>query len=142
MEKLELYNNILGDIGNFVLVVFGFSVTLFTVLYSFIISKREQLKEYCDRIKDGNQDPLIHQRHSNAKKFIVRFKRFNYHLIATIFLDLLVYIVCILFKYFADNLKLKESSTIVIGILSILIVIYVAIMLTITVKDYLKITKI
>ena len=37
MDKLELYNNILGDIGNFVLVIFGFSVTLFTVLYSFII---------------------------------------------------------------------------------------------------------
>jgi hypothetical protein len=142
MEKLELYNSILADIGNFVLVVFGFSVTLFTVLYSFIIAKREQLKEYSDKIKNGNQDPLVHQRHSNAKKFIERLKKFNFHLITTIFIDLIIYLICLVIKYFIDNLRIKEISTLIIGISAILIVFYVAIMLTLTVKDYLRITKI
>ena len=142
MDKIELYNNILGDIGNFVLVVFGFSVTLFTVLYSFIISKREQLKEYSDKIKYGDKDPLTHQRHSNAKKFIERFKRFNIHLIVTIFLDLVTYIACMLIKYLTSELKSKEIATFIIGILTFLVIIYVAIMLIITIKDYLKITKI
>jgi uncharacterized membrane protein len=142
MEKIELYNSILGDIGNFVLVVFGFSITLFTVLYSFIISKREQLKEYSDRIKKGDKDPLIHQRHSNAKKFIERFKKFNIHLIITIFIDLIVYVVCIGVKYFVSEMKTKELATIIIGIFSILVIIYVSVMLILTVKDYLKITKI
>ncbi len=142
MDKLELYNSILGDIGNFVLVVFGFSVTLFTVLYSFIIGKREQLKEYSDKIKNGNQDPQVNQRHSNAQKFIDRFKKFNAYLVLTIFIDLVVYITCIAIKYFIDNIVVKEWSTIIIGGFAILIVVYVSIMLTITVKDYLRITKI
>lgn len=142
MEKIELYNSLLGDIGNFVLVVFGFSVTLFTVLYSFILGKREQLKEFSDKIKNGSQDPLIHQRHSNAKKFIERFKRFNNHLIVTIFVDLIVYISCMFIKYFINDIGVKETSTMTIGISAIFIIIYVAIMLTLTVKDYLRITKI
>lgn len=142
MEKLELYNSLLGDIGNFVLVVFGFSVTLFTVLYSFILSKREQLKEYSDKIKYGSKDPLIFQRHSNAKKFIVRFKKFNNHLIATIFIDLSVYLACMIIKYLINNLQIKEISTIGIGILTSIIIVHVTIMLTLTVKDYLKVTKI
>ena len=108
MNKLELYNNILGDIGNFVLVIFGFSVTLFTVLYSFIIGKRELLKEYSDKIKQGDQDILIHQRHSNAKKFIARFKKFNNHLIFTIFIDLIIYLTCIIMKYFINDQTIKE----------------------------------
>lgn len=142
MEKIELYNSLLGDIGNFVLVVFGFSVTLFTVLYSFILSKREQLKEFSDKIKNGSQDPLIHQRHSNAKKFIERFKRFNNHLIVTIFVDLIVYTSCMFIKYFISNIEVKETSTLLMGIFAIFIIIYVAVMLTLTVKDYLRITKI
>jgi hypothetical protein len=142
MEKIELYNSLLGDIGNFVLVVFGFSVTLFTVLYSFILGKREQLKEFSDKIKNGSQDPLIHQRHSNAKKFIERFKRFNNHLILTIFVDLIVYISCMFIKYFINDIGVKKTSTMAIGISAIFIIIYVAIMLTLTVKDYLRITKI
>jgi hypothetical protein len=142
MERLELYNSILGDIGNFVLVVFGFSVTLFTVLYSFILGKREQLKEYGDKMKSGSQDPLIHQRHSNAKKFIERFKKFNNHLIVTLFIDLFVYLACMFIKYFIDNIRTKEISTLTIGISATFIIIYVALMLTLTVKDYLRITKI
>lgn len=142
MEKLELYNSLLGDIGNFVLVVFGFSVTLFTVLYSFVLSKREQLKEYSDKIKQGNNDPLIYQRHSNAIRFIARFKKFNNHLIATIFIDLFVYLACMTIKYFVESVKIKETSTIVIAILTGLIIVYVAIMLTLTVRDYQRVTKI
>lgn len=142
MEKLELYNSILGDIGNFVLVIFGFSVTLFTVLYSFILGRREQLKEYSDKIKIGDKNPLIHQRHSNAKKFIHRFKKFNTHLIFTIFVDLFIYFACISVKYFIDNMRIKEISTMILGLLAFLIIIYVALMLTLTVKDYSRITKI
>ncbi|MBK8805526.1 MAG: hypothetical protein IPO21_02290 [Bacteroidales bacterium] len=142
MERIELYNSLLGDIGNFVLVVFGFSVTLFTVLYSFILSKREQLKEYSDKIKYGNNDLLIYQRHSNAIKFIDRFKNFNNHLIATIFIDLFVYLACMIIKYFVENLKFKETSTIVIAILTGIIIVYVSIMLSLTVRDYQRVTKI
>ncbi|MBN2348624.1 MAG: hypothetical protein JXJ22_07305 [Bacteroidales bacterium] len=142
MDKIELYNSVLSDIGNLVLVIFGFSVTLFTVIYSFIIGKREQLKEYSDKIKAGNKDLLILQRQSNAIKFIDKFRSFNKHLIFTVFVDLTIYIGCIISKYLVRKIEFKEIITWIIGSISALIIIYVVIMLIITVKDYLKITKI
>ena len=58
MIKMDILNNLLSDIGNFSLVVFGFTATLFTVIYSFIINKRENLKEISDKIKNGQIDPI------------------------------------------------------------------------------------
>lgn len=142
MDKIELYNSVLSDIGNLVLVIFGFSVTLFTVLYSFIIAKREQLIEYSDKIKNGNKDLLILQRQSNAIKFIEKFRTFNRHLIITVFVDLFIYIACMIFKYLVSDLCIKEKATWILGIIASLIIGYVSIMLIITIKDYLKITKI
>lgn len=142
MDKIELYNSVLSDIGNLVLVIFGFSVTLFTVLYSFIIAKREQLIEYSDKIKNGNKDLLILQRQSNAIKFIEKFRTFNKHLIITVFVDLFIYIACMLFKYLVCDLSVKEKATWTLGIIASLIIGYVSIMLIITIRDYLKITKI
>lgn len=54
---MSILNNILGDIGNFSLVIFGFTATLFTVIYSFTINKRENLKEISDKIKNGEANP-------------------------------------------------------------------------------------
>lgn len=142
MEKIDLLNNLLGDIGNFVLVVFGFSVTLFTVLYSFILNKREQLKEYNDKIKEGTKDALIFQREKGALVFIKNMKRFNKHLIVAIFIDLIVYLCCMFSKYFITDENIKRNLTWTLGIATIIIVIYVSVMLVITVRDYIKITKI
>lgn len=142
MEKIELYNSIISDIGNLSLVIFGFSVTLFTVIYSFIIGKREQLKEYSDKIKDGSKDLLVLKRQHNAIRFIEKFRSFNKHLIITIFIDLIVYVSCIFSKYFISCVKNKEVATWLIGIISIFILIYVVVMLIITLNDYLKFTKI
>lgn len=142
MDKIELYNSILSDIGNLVLVIFGFSVTLFTVLYSFIIAKREQMIEYSDKIKNGNKDLLVLQRQKNAIKFIEKFRTFNKHLIISVLVDLLIYIACMFFKYLVSDFGFKEKATWTVGIIASLIIGYVTVMLIITIRDYLKITKI
>ncbi len=143
MDKIQLYNNLLGDIGNLMLVVFGFSVTLFTVLYSFILNKRELLIEYADRIKRGesDRDPLIMQKNSNATKFIHNLKRFNIHLILVIFVDLIAYLVCMFSKYIIQEKDCKGFVTLIVGILSLIIIIYVAGLLIFTVGNYFKNTK-
>jgi hypothetical protein len=122
--------------------VFGFSVTLFTVLYSFILNKREQLVEYSDRIKKGEPDPLIYQRHTNATKFIKNFKKFNLHLIIAIIIDLIVYLFCMGTKYLITDEDFKLKTTYLIGLVTIGIVVYVSVMLIVTINNYVKITKI
>lgn len=141
MDQLELINNVTSDIGNFVLVIFGFSITLFTVLYSFILSKKEQLIEYSNKIKDGSADLTIIIRESRSKSIIAKLKNFNRHLIITIFINLIIYTLCITCKYLIISIELKKNLAIALGIFAILMVLYVFAMLIITVRDYLKITK-
>lgn len=142
MTNMDLINNILSDLGNFVLVVFGFSVTLFTVLYSFVIGKRELLIEYSEKMKRGSTDPIIAQRRSNAQKVIAKFKTFNLYLIVAIFADLIIYLFCILTKYFVKCICIKEYITIGLGGFSLIIFLYISVMLIVTIKDYFEITKI
>lgn len=142
LEVLNLMNSLLSDIGNFVLVIFGFTVTLFTVLYSFILSKREQLKEYSDRIKNGDKDPVLYQRSAFAKSIINRLKRLNSHLIGIISISFISYFLSLIIKYSIDNTHTKEYFVIGIGFITFLLVVYVAGMLFVTIKDYIKNTQI
>jgi hypothetical protein len=139
---MEMLNNILSDIGNFSLVIFGFTATLFTVIYSFIINKRESLKEISDKIKNGEINPILSQRKSNALKYINTMKRINYHLIISLFSSLFLYIISIIFKYISFETCTKKYGVIIIGILSFGILIQILYILITTIKKYLKETKI
>jgi hypothetical protein len=141
MNELIL-DNLLSDIGGFVLVVFGFTITLFTVLYSFILSKRELLSEYSDQIKSKGSDPMLLQKNNNAKSIIIRLKNLNRHLIIIIFTTLSTYLLCMVTKYFVSNNCAKSIIIYISGIIVALIIIYVCIMLLVTIKDYYKNTRI
>ena len=91
--------DILSDITNFSLVIFGFSATLFTVIYSFILNKREYLKELSDLIKNGNSDPLVSQRKTNTIQYITSMKKLNFQLIISLCLSLFIFLICIFSKY-------------------------------------------
>ena len=141
MEKIDIINSALSDVGNFVLVVFGFTITLFTVLYSFILNKRELLNEISDRLKNGEKDPLLHQKSSNSKRIIERLKRLNSHLIVIVAITFITYFLCMLSKYLFDDICFKNVLIKIVGIITFLIICYVTIMLFLTIKDYIKNTK-
>jgi len=138
---MEILLDILGDIGNFSLVIFGFSATLFTVLYSFILNKREILKELSNKIKGGKIDPLLSQRKSNAILYIYKMKKMNFHLIVSLFLSLTVYVASIIVKYFIHKQETKEAFVMVLSICSLLIIVYIISMLIKTIESYVKSTK-
>lgn len=141
MNNIAVLNSILSDISNFVLVIFGFTVTLFTVLYSFILNKREILRECSERIKKGDKNPLLYQKSSNSKNTIVRLKKLNIHLIIIIISSLMIYLISILSKYVISDFIKKKIILIIVFIFSILLVSYVSLMLFLTIKDYLRNTK-
>ncbi len=142
MDKIQFLNSILSDIGNFALVIFGFSVTLFTVLYSFVLTKKEQLIEYSDKIKKNEQDPLLFKRYSNIIKQIASLKRLNFHLIIEISTNFVLYFICLLVKYMTIKDCLKSDFTFIIALITFLIAIYVIVLLVITFRDYNRSTKI
>jgi len=139
---VDTLNNILGDIGNFSLVVFGFSATLFTVLYSFILTRRESLLEINERIKLNNGDPFLSKKKSGALNYILRVKVINRNLIFVLFSSFVFYIVSIVLKYLSLTYIEKKYWVIALTILVMGTSIFVIYIILKTVKDYLKTTKI
>lgn len=141
MSEPVLYDSILSDIANLALVLFGFSVSLFTVIYSFLISKRDELREYSDQLKKGNKDLLLAQRKTFARKYIGKFRKINNHLILNILIDLTIYIFSMSSKYLICDIELKKVMTWLISFISTLTLLYIITMLIITIKDYFQTTK-
>lgn len=93
MELISFDSSILSDITNFFLVVLGISITLFTVIYSFIVNKRDELIKINDEIMKGNSTPYIQQKKSFNTIYIKNFKRWNKHLIWVGLISLLSFLI-------------------------------------------------
>ena len=93
----ESQSTIINDICNFLLVIFGVSVTLFTVLYSFIFTKNEELKVINEQLKHGKDVMNMTQRKTFCIMYISIWKGINHHLILmtclTFFSYLIIYII-------------------------------------------------
>lgn len=141
-NNFEMYNSILSDLSNFSLVFFGFSISLFTLLYSFIATRRDALKEYNDRVKQGMNDPVLHQRISNAVIFIKKMRTVSLNFIVTIVLEISSYLICIISKYVIYDINIKKIIVYIAGSLAAIIFIYLGILLSCVIKDFTKNTKI
>jgi hypothetical protein len=124
--SVEQINEILNDIWNFHLVLFGVALSIFTLLYSFILSKRDELKSISEQVKFGVKSPMLAQRESFAKKYILRLKSANNHIALTT----LVTFILFLFGWFTqrlisdNNIQFKQISFYIISILTISIILH------------------
>ncbi len=79
---MTTYNMIeqINNYGNINLAFLGISLTIFTVLYSFILNYRENLKHKISEVINGNNSPSIKQKISFLKKNIKSLKNVNFYL--------------------------------------------------------------
>lgn len=81
MDKLLLYNDLvnslLSDIWTLSLSFIGGTISIITLLVSFILNKRDELKLIVEQIKQGNKSPLIMQRRKFVEIYILRLKSIN-----------------------------------------------------------------
>lgn len=70
----------INNYGNINLAFLGISLTIFTVLYSFILNYRENLKHQIKEVFNGNNSPSIKQKISFLKKNIRSLKKVNFYL--------------------------------------------------------------
>ncbi|WP_378018604.1 hypothetical protein [Adhaeribacter terreus] len=139
---IDLINNLLSDIANFHFVIFGIALSLFTVLFSFILNKREELRGYSERIKLGEESISLFQKNQAAKNFIKKLKRVNFHIIIIIFISLIMYVLVWIVKNFLINNFNKLYLFYILSALSILIFIYVFSIIIKVILDYNRLTKI
>ena len=84
MEKSNI-QNILAELTNTNLVILGLSVTIFTVIYSFLVNKKNELNALNDKMRNNQSNPFDNQQKHFALTYIKKFKAVNQkllHLIA------------------------------------------------------------
>ncbi|MFN3783129.1 MAG: hypothetical protein ACK4R6_04390 [Spirosomataceae bacterium] len=131
-------NDVLNDICNFQLVVFGISVTIFTVLYSFIIAKRDDIKIVNEQIKLGNDSPTIKQKVAFSISYINQWRKVNFHVKIIIVISFITYLASLLTKNFCIDLTWKHWILLALTGLSVGIFLYISYLLMMIFKDYEK----
>ncbi|WP_422092148.1 hypothetical protein [Tenacibaculum ovolyticum] len=134
-------NESLGNISNINLAFLGICLTLFTVIYSFILNYRETLKENTLERSLGNNSPSLKQKISFLKKNIKTFKSVNYHLKIIIYLSFIQFLIPILTIDFIDCMYYKGILVKILKISFYLEMIYMIVLLFRIMRFYEKQTK-
>jgi len=138
---MEFYNNILTDSGNFALVIFGFTATLFTVVFSFIIIERDKLIELSELIKTGRKDPALFEKESKINRRIGGYKKLNNLLLVALVTNFIIYCSTVIIKYFVQNPDCKKYLSYGIGSIMIMVSVLMICLIVYVIYNYLKATK-
>lgn len=143
MNNIELLNEILNDFINFHLVIFGIALSIFTLLYSFILSKRDELKSISAQVKCGNTDPMLAMRESFAKAYIQRFRAINKHILIIACITFIEFILnWSTLRFIANTNCWKKTLFVICVILTILTMIYIGYIFVRIYKQYREEIKI
>jgi len=142
--EITTINSILSDLWNFHLVLIGISLSIFTLLYSFILNKRDELKTISEQIKNGDKNPTLVQKERFAIKYISRLKKFNTN---CLFIFIFSAFFCcwswVTLRMLSDcQIIIKQWFMVAIGILTIILCLYVAFQFLKIYKHYKSETKV
>lgn len=138
----ESFINILNDFLNLFLVIFGIAITLFIVIYSFIINKKDELNKVLESINNGITSPLIDQKRYFTISQIKRYKKINTHLIIITTSSISLYIISFITNRILPNFDFKIIMFYCICIITTILFIYILIIITKVIFHYKKNTKI
>jgi hypothetical protein len=143
---MEFINDILNDLWHFHLVLIGIALSIFTLLYSFILNKKDELKAISEQIKTegAKTNPILVQKERFSANYIVRLKKINKGCVLIFLVSTVLFCASWVTHRFVCNqcILLKKWIMIVVGILSILLCIYIALQFFKIYKQYLSETKI
>lgn len=133
-----------SDLWTLYLTLIGILLSILTLLYSFIIGKKDELKLIAEQIKLDGITPLVNQRKNFAISYIRRLVNINKHcfglLLISIFMDVLCWIGMRI--SFLFNKTTLFWLLIIIIALTIIMSVYVAYMGYRLAKQYISDVKI
>lgn len=99
MEKSDL-QNILGELTNANLVILGISITIFTVVYSFLANKKMDLNKLTNKISNNQANPFDNQQKYFALNYIKQFSKINEKLLHLIIASFVLFLTIFIFNRF------------------------------------------
>ena len=122
-----------GNIESFAIAIFGIGVTVFTVLFSFIGSKYDIIKELRDKISNGVASIEDQAQYKIAIRYVSRQRNINKYSIAVSIFSFLLFIMCkVKTLFFLDKIIFQGA----LGVLYILLILLVVSMVVFVLKDY------
>ena len=140
---------ILGDVISICLAIFGIGVTVFTVIYSFILTRKGILQEYNDIIKKHEASPQVEAARMFLLKYIKCQQKVNKHIGAVTIISFIIFAVSLFLSYtgyaFQNSVvytKYVDYITYYLAAICLALLVYIIVMLIIVYKTYRKDCKI
>ena len=138
----DLIQNCLSDLWTLYLTFIGVLLSILTLLYSFILGKKDELKLISEHIKLNGSGPIINQKKNFATSYIRRLVKINRHCFALLIVAIFINILC----WIGHRLPFNENITfwlfIVVICLTIIVCGYVIFIGFKLIKQYISDTKI
>ncbi len=128
----ENYEKIVTQEITIILSILGVTITIFTVLHSFIINKEIAVKSFEKNIKESKVCPYEYSEMKFGKKYIANSKKLNNHILRIILLSAIVFVI-IEFDYL---LVKNYYLSFICSLLTILICLYVLSVFFIYIRVY------
>lgn len=82
---INIENFVLQNIATFSITIFGVAMTVFTVIYSFIVSKKNYRKELGHLQSIGKVSPYVLSEYKFSNEYIRKLRKVNVHIIILVF---------------------------------------------------------
>lgn len=131
-------DSIIDFLFNINLSLFGIGITILTVLLSFVITKKDEVKVYSDIYKSGQADPTIKGKISLSIQYIKKLRRIIVHIIVICIISLL----SVLSSWIFNSLTCNDIIIYASFGLTILLIGYIIILLWKILSFFWKYTKV
>lgn len=127
-----------GNVESFALAILGIGITVFTVLYSFIGSKHEMIREVREKMNEGKASIEDEAQYKIAIRYINRQIKINRYAIIVSFSSFMLFLLCkIKNLFFPKNEQLQLS----IDLLYIALVLFVGILMVFVLNEYRRMIR-
>jgi hypothetical protein len=141
-----LVDEILENIWGIHLTLLGIALTIFTLLYSFILSKRDFIIELSEIVNQRGESPEIRRKHSNTINYIELLKGVNDKLVVIIIANFSLFLFSWTLRIIVPNtckwFGFKLIFFYVVSLLTILVLAYLIYLILKVYKHYKKSTKV
>ena len=114
----ELIQDCFSDLWTLYLTLIGILLSILTLLYSFIIGKKDELKLIAEQIKLDGATPLVNQRKNFAISYIRRLSGINQKCFLLLLISIIMDVLC----WVGMHLSFIFDNTILLWLLVITII--------------------
>lgn len=133
---------LLKNIGSFAITMFGVEITIFTVIYSFIVSKKAYYKSVCHEYNlQEIRSTYLHTEKKFAFEYMAKLKKLNLFVLTLAIISLVLYFWSVFMPELPDNTALLSLSHIALGWITVLYIIATIFLLVIYLLAYFKEVK-